>query len=155
KFLVEATGRAAAVARRQGAKRLNADRLIGLAAVLTARSQGGDRTANCCDSCTLVEACADGWWYSALLPGRRLIAVYMTDADLLMGDRGPRQALWQMRAWQAMHTRRRLGAFDLQVVPRVVAAMSSRLDRPSGRGWLAVGDAAMAFDPLSSQGLRE
>ena len=26
-------------------------------------------------SCTLVEACADGWWYSALLPGRRLIAV--------------------------------------------------------------------------------
>jgi hypothetical protein len=24
----------------------------------------------------LVEACADGWWYSALLPGQRLIAVY-------------------------------------------------------------------------------
>jgi flavin-dependent dehydrogenase len=154
RFLVDATGRAAAVARRQGAKRLNSDRLIGLAAVLTARSQGSDRAANSCDSCTLVEACTDGWWYSALLPGRRLMAVYMTDADLLR-DRGPRHALWQMRARQAKHTRRRLRAFDRQAAPRVVAAMSSRLDRPSGRGWLAVGDAAMAFDPLSSQGLRE
>ncbi len=45
--------------------------------------------------------------------------------------------------------------FELQTVPRVVAAMSSRLDCVSGPGWLAVGDAAMAFDPLSSQGLKE
>jgi flavin-dependent dehydrogenase len=37
----------------------------------------------------------------------------------------------------------------------VVAANTSRLDRVSGRGWLAVGDAAMAFDPLSSQGLMQ
>ena len=38
-------------------------------------------------------------------------------------------------------------------VPRLVAANSSRLDRVGGRGWLAAGDAATAFDPLSSQGL--
>ncbi|HEY6995399.1 MAG TPA: FAD-dependent oxidoreductase [Xanthobacteraceae bacterium] len=154
KFLVDATGRAAALARRQGAKRLNADRLIGLAAVLSARPQS-DRRANTCDCCTLVEACADGWWYSALLPGGRLIAVYMTDSDLLRRHRGPRHALWHMRVRQTTHTRRRLRAFDLQTVPGVVAAMSSRLDCPSGHGWLAVGDAALTFDPLSSQGLRE
>jgi flavin-dependent dehydrogenase len=27
------------------------------------------------------------------------------------------------------------------------------LERPAGKGWLAVGDAALSFDPLSSQGL--
>ena len=38
-ILIDATGRAAALARRQGAKRLNADRLVGLAGVLVARSR--------------------------------------------------------------------------------------------------------------------
>ncbi|MBN9507503.1 MAG: hypothetical protein J0I21_00145, partial [Alphaproteobacteria bacterium] len=33
------------------------------------------------------------------------------------------------------------------------AAHGCRLDRAAGDGWLAVGDAALAFDPLSSQGL--
>jgi flavin-dependent dehydrogenase len=51
------------------------------------------------------------------------------------------------------HTQARLDAFELEASPRVVAAASSRLDRVSGRGWVAVGDAAMAFDPLSSRGL--
>src|SRR5262249_54417842 len=81
KLLVDATGRAAALARWQGAKRLNSDRLVGLAGVLAAAAPANDTAA--CDACTLVEACADGWWYSALLPGGRLIAVYLTDADLL------------------------------------------------------------------------
>ena len=81
------------------------------------------------------------------------MAVYMTDADLLPRHRGSWRAFWHARLQQTTHTRARLPAFDLQAVPRVVAANSSRLDRVSGRGWLAVGDAAMAFDPLSSQGL--
>ena len=38
-------------------------------------------------------------------------------------------------------------------VPRLVAANTSRLDRTGGAGWLAVGDAVAALDPLSSQGL--
>jgi flavin-dependent dehydrogenase len=153
RFLIDATGRAAVLARRQGANRLNADQLVGLASVLEARSRESDGPEDECDSCTLVEACTDGWWYSALLPGRRLMAVYMTDADLLRRQRGAWNAFWQARLQQTIHTQSRLRAFDLQAVPRVVAANSSRLDSVSGRGWLAVGDAAMTFDPLSSQGL--
>ena len=33
------------------------------------------------------------------------------------------------------------------------AAHGAMLDRPVGSSWLAVGDAALSFDPLSSQGL--
>lgn len=36
---------------------------------------------------------------------------------------------------------------------RVRPAESSRLDRAAGEDWLAVGDAASAWDPLSSQGV--
>jgi len=148
-FLIDATGRAAVLARWQGAKRLNTDRLVGLAGVLAARARESDCPEDACDACTLVEACADGWWYSALLPRMRLMAVYMTDADLLPRHCGSWQAFWHTRLQQTTHTQARLQAFDLQAVPCVVAANSSRLDSVSGRGWLAVGDAAMAFDPLS------
>jgi flavin-dependent dehydrogenase len=36
---------------------------------------------------------------------------------------------------------------------RVCAAGASRLPAVTGPDWLAIGDAAMAFDPLASQGL--
>jgi flavin-dependent dehydrogenase len=154
-YLIDATGRASALGRRQGARRLAADRLIGLAGELVARTHESGRCEGGCDSCTLVEACTDGWWYSALLPSGRLMTVYMTDADLLRRQRGEWQAFWRARLRQTVHTRARLRAFEPQAAPRVLAANSSRLDRVSGRGWLAVGDAAMAFDPLSSQGLKQ
>ena len=37
--------------------------------------------------------------------------------------------------------------------PRGADAASSRLEAAIGRDWVAVGDAAIAFDPLSSQGI--
>jgi len=43
--------------------------------------------------------------------------------------------------------------FDGVEPPRVTAAHSSTLRPPAGDGWLAAGDAALSFDPLSSQGL--
>jgi len=149
-FVIDATGRPAALARQQGAKRINGDRLIGLAGLLTARSPESG-----CDACTLVEASPDGWWYSALLPDARLIAVYMTDADLLPTRAQSRFAFWQTQLEQTIHTRARRRAFDHPASLRVVAASSSRLDRVTGRNWLAAGDAALAFDPLSSQGMRQ
>lgn len=158
RFVIDATGRAATVARQQGAKRFPLDRLVGLAAVLPHRSANGVPAGDVdlgseATAWTLVEACADGWWYSVLLPSRRWMAVYMTDADLLPRGREAWRAFWQSRLQQTMHTRARLGALDDNVVPRVVPAGTSRLDRVSGNGWLAVGDAAMARDPLSGQGL--
>ncbi len=49
-FLIDATGRAAVLARWQGSKRLNADRLVGLASVLAARSRESDCPENAYDS---------------------------------------------------------------------------------------------------------
>ena len=105
------------------------------------------------DACTLVEACADGWWYSAWLPDARLMAVYMTDADLLPRARATWPAFWQAQLRQTIHTRERLRGGAAPAALRVAAANSARLDCVSGSNWLAVGDAALSFDPLSSQGL--
>jgi len=151
--VIDATGRAAAFARQHGARRISTDRLIGLASVLSSRGRGSDDAPDECGACTLVEACAGGWWYTAPLPRRRLMAVYMTDADLLPRHRGSWAAFRQARLQQATWTRPRLRGFDPSADLQIVAANSSRLNRSSGPDGVAAGDAAAAFDPLSSQGL--
>jgi len=53
----------------------------------------------------------------------------------------------------ATHTAARLGRAGPMAGVRPRSASSSRLDRAAGDGWLATGDAASAWDPLSSQGV--
>src|SRR5258705_5224258 len=139
-FVVDTTGRAASFARRRGAVRKAHDALVGVLVFLSPCS----RRINP-DFYTLVEAKESGWWYSALLSDLRMVAIYLTDADLLPRGRQALLAFWQARLKQTDHTRARLRSFNVESCLRVVAANSSTLDRLSGSGWLAAGDAAMAF----------
>jgi flavin-dependent dehydrogenase len=147
RFLVDATGRASWLARRQGARRLACDRLVGVISLFRAGA-GAEHDAR-----LLLEASEQGWWYSALLPEDRLAVAYMTDVDLLPKPPRELDRTWAAHLSQTVLTRRRLaGAVPLSST-RIVAANSSCMDRVAGENWLAVGDAAMAWDPLSSQGI--
>jgi 2-polyprenyl-6-methoxyphenol hydroxylase-like FAD-dependent oxidoreductase len=132
----------------QGARRITWDRLIGVVSFFSFGSQ-----ESVLDSSTLIEAVEDGWWYSAVLPDSRLVLTYMTDADLYLSDRGQSANYLLRRLANTRHTRARASSYALESEPRIFAANSSRLDLAAGRDWLAVGDAAMAFDPLSGQGV--
>jgi flavin-dependent dehydrogenase len=149
-WLVDATGRRSAVARRRGAARLHDDRLVAFHARFRP-ARAGDR-----DGRTLIEAAPDGWWYTALLPSGERVVAFQTDADL-----ADRPALLTAEGFTRLlegteHVRAALGAFGfaLHGRPRGADAGSARLDRFTGDGWLASGDAAVSFDPLSSQGIR-
>ncbi|HEX8650248.1 MAG TPA: NAD(P)/FAD-dependent oxidoreductase [Pyrinomonadaceae bacterium] len=149
-FVVDASGRVARLARQFGARHIRYDRLIGVAALM--KSEGGMGIK---DSLTLVEAVASGWWYSARLPRDQLIVIYMTDSDLV-----DHNAVRQTRDWFALldateQTKRRALAGDYRPVsePRILPANSARLDKMTGERWLAVGDAAAAYDPLASYGI--
>ncbi len=150
-FVVDATGRPARLARRLGARRLRYDRLVGVAALLAA-----PRPA--VDTYTMVEAVAEGWWYSALLADGRLAVALLGDGDLLprplLGRRGD-AGLWLRLLGRTAATRERVEehGYHLIAPPRAAPAESSRLDAIAGRRWLAVGDAAAAYDPLSSHGV--
>lgn len=147
--VVDATGRAARCARMLGARRIRYDRLIGVAVHFERCASGND------DSFTLVEAVAGGWWYSALLPGDKLVAVYMTDGDLIDAGATRTIAGWRALSCAAAHTARRLSDAGgaATTAPRVVPADTSRLTSVAGEGWIAVGDAAVAYDPLASHGI--
>jgi flavin-dependent dehydrogenase len=148
-WLVDATGRRAALARRQGAVRRHDDRLVAFHARFRADS-GGDADAR-----TMIESAPDGWWYTALLPSGERVAAWLTDADLAERAELLSPAGFAARLRASPH----LGAllarhgYALHGRPRGAGAGSARLDRFAADGWLAVGDAALSFDPLSSQGM--
>ena len=147
-FLVDATGRAAWLAQRQGSRRVVYDRLVGVVGFLPAGSQG-----QASDLRTCIEATADGWWYAARLPDRRTVVAYMTDSDLLPKGRRRLLGYWRERLGRSQQIARWVGRATGVSELRVAAAQSARLDRPVGNNWLAVGDAAAAYDPLAGQGV--
>jgi flavin-dependent dehydrogenase len=148
KFLVDASGRASYAARQQGAKRVTRDRLIGVFFFFSSSSQESASHGS-----TLIEAVEDGWWYSAVLPDSRLVLAYMTDADLYARARKQSNNSCLGKLQTTKHTQSRVEPFVLAGGPFIVPANSSRLDRVTNGNWLAIGDAAMAFDPLSGQGV--
>ncbi|MFL6195962.1 MAG: FAD-dependent monooxygenase [Thermoanaerobaculia bacterium] len=145
-FLIDATGRAAFVARRCGARRLHRDRLVAAFAVFAWPEEPGHLH-------TLVEAAEDGWWYAARLPDDQAMVSWMSDSDLVhragLHQRGP----WTEKLGRTRYVREMLAGASLHSDVAVRSAASHGLDRAAGEGWLAVGDAASAFDPLTSAGI--
>jgi flavin-dependent dehydrogenase len=150
RFVVDASGRAAIFAQHHGIKRHLLDHMVGVAGWLEAGPEGP-----ILDRFTLVEAVESGWWYSALMPDGKLVVVHMTDADLASQAKLRSQDNWLTLLRQTRHTWRRVEShgYRLNGPTEIVAANSSFLDEVTGDSWLAVGDAAAAYDPLSSQGI--
>jgi flavin-dependent dehydrogenase len=101
-----------------------------------------------------IEAEAGGWWYAAPLPNGLGVLAFHTDSDLpeARAVRAPGLLLERARdlpllgEWVAENTWRR-AEFGY------CAAHGAWLDHAAGDGWLAIGDAAISFDPLAGQGL--
>jgi flavin-dependent dehydrogenase len=146
RFVIDATGRHAAFARAQGARADVRDHLTGLVGVFA----GGDEED---DGSTLVESIPDGWWYSAQLPEGRVVAALMTDADVVRTERLHERDAWLERLGRTGATRRRVAGAELVREPIPCPAHTQILDPIAGDGWVAAGDAAVGFDPLSSMGI--
>ena len=148
-WLIDATGRAASLARALGARKIAHDTQIAFHQRL--RSARDDDH----DGRTWVEAVRDGWWYSVLLPSRERLIAFITDADLcdhrrLLNDDG----LWRARAGApALHALCMAHGYAPATRASGADASGCHLDHAAGMRWLAVGDAALAFDPLSSKGI--
>jgi flavin-dependent dehydrogenase len=144
-WVVDATGRAGWFARSRGVARRVYDRLVAVVGVLD--DTGGS------DPRTFIEAMPDGWWYASALPDGRAIAAFFTDSDLHDLRPVAAGALWADRLAASALVGDRLATGRAVAAPRVVACSTTKATRATGDGWLAVGDAARAIDPLSSLGI--
>lgn len=155
KVVIDATGRQSTFARQQGARRQQLDRLVSVWMTYTSPVK---------QPLSSIHSTANGWWYSAPVPHHlnspeaqlvpRLLS-YQTDSDLL--DQSMVNSADSMLA--AAQLVPALSEILEQVDPNrvtshgLVASHSSRLINQEGNNWFAIGDAAMSFDPLSSQGM--
>jgi hypothetical protein len=132
RFVVDATGRAMAIARARGAECVAWDRGV-------ARFARYSRP-ELVDTTTLIEAVPEGWWYSTTVPDGDLVVASFCDPERPV-SLGP-------------ETARRIG--DIQPVAQwQCSARAQAATQVHGDDWLAVGDAALAADPLSSQGISQ
>jgi len=158
----DASGRAAAFARRHGGNLVTRDRLVAGVAVYEAAAPpaasggGGPVVADDVDSTTTLEATSGGWWYTAAIPRRRRVVAFFTDGDLLPPELRTIEGFASRLATTQVVGPLVDGSalrYELRSRTMLCFAGTAWLERPSGPGWLATGDAAARFDPLSSQGI--
>lgn len=153
-YLVDCSGRQAVVARTLGVPTVeNDDRLFAYAQWFSCVGDDDDRY-------TRIEATQDGWWYSNRLPSTdgdeisRLV-VFHSDKDLSAARLAASPLGFDQLLDSSTHIAPLLKTKGYRPcgIIRGAPANSQRLQDFCGDGWMAVGDAAQAYDPLSSQGI--
>jgi flavin-dependent dehydrogenase len=146
-LVVDASGRRAVAARRLGAIRHRYDQLV----AIVGRVEGtgpNDETGR-----VHVESVEAGWWYGVRFADGTLLASFMTDASIVQRHAGRAPGLWrqQLRASRLLAPQAKDGRWSGRV--EVHDAAAQLLEHGASEGVLAVGDAAAAYDPLSSWGI--
>jgi 2-polyprenyl-6-methoxyphenol hydroxylase-like FAD-dependent oxidoreductase len=100
-----------------------------------------------------VESSAHGWWSVSTVADRTLVVTLYTSASMAKAARATPEAWWT----HALGATRRIARVVPECRPtlratRVYRACPSRSSRLFGDGWITIGDAAIAFDPLAGQG---
>ncbi len=150
RYLVDATGRQASVARAIGIDTQRTDKLCALLQLYRSESQSFDADY------TLLEATEDGWWYSNVLPdGYHRIVAFHCDRDLLASRKASTSSGFSELLHRTRHIKSALQQtrFSKCGSLKMTSACSQRLNSFVGHGFVAIGDAAQAYDPLSSQGI--
>jgi flavin-dependent dehydrogenase len=148
-FVLDCSGRAAVFARRV-ARRRRADRLVAAYGFIEQRDDTIEPTP-----ATLIEGVAEGWWYASLLPDRRLSLAFFTDPDLMPREVTRDAGAWRTLAADTLAVQRWLdtAGYAIREPARLASAGTTWFEPAAESDWAAAGDAAAAFDPLSSHGL--
>ena len=145
KWVVDASGRSAVIAKKYGVQRFRLD--TQMAAVVWLQSQVADK-----DDTTRIKSAENGWWYSARLPGGKRVLAFFTEPQHA-AEYAKQPCRLVTAANQSGVLPFLVSESDIVYGVRVANAGVSKLKQAAGEGWLAVGDAASSLDPLSSQGI--
>jgi 2-polyprenyl-6-methoxyphenol hydroxylase-like FAD-dependent oxidoreductase len=143
RFLIDATGRAAALSRLCGIRPMSADRLVGCSLRMRSRSDGTEGL--------MTESFAEGWWYTVAVPGGDRVVVCMIDADRMRRMGLSSASGFLQRLTETIHVKQVAGACLAE--PAIHPAGSRFNDPPDSLPLICVGDAATCFDPLSGVGI--
>lgn len=144
-FVIDASGRQSHFARSLGIKRKVEDKLIACWMTLQNNKE---------NTMSIISACESGWWYSAVVPNNKRVVAFHTDSDLIDKSKLKTCASFLKLAKRNRQISDLLKGNESTIEFKgTVAANSTKLEQVAGQRWVALGDAAMSFDPLSSQGM--
>ena len=104
---------------------------------------------------TLLEATAYGWWYAAKLPNKQTVVALACDRDFMHQFKLRKEANWlklllahsEYIAPQIIQQQWRNESLTINRTPSCIQSQIV------GDQWLATGDAACSYDPISAQGV--
>jgi flavin-dependent dehydrogenase len=147
--IIDATGRTTAFSRNNGAHRKSCGDMFALVVWLRThaamRGHGGMLT---------IESCPMGWWSTTATSDDRLVATLFTSAAMMKSARAGAAQWWKQALAVAPYTSRLV--YKSHAKPdrcRVFPAFPSVSSKMYGSRWIAIGEAAVAFDPLCGQGV--
>lgn len=147
--IVDASGRSAAFARSQGSRRINHGNAIAIIRWLDVP----DLTPSAGEPLT-VESCALGWWSLSTIGERTLAATLYTSAGMMKFARARPDEWWERALGLTKRTRDVIARTPATIrATRVLPACPSLASTVVGDGWIAIGEAAIALDPLGGQGV--
>ncbi len=148
-FIIDASGRSGVLSRHLSLEKEKGEPLVALwTSIDIDRDCYQSMTSN-----TLIESQEHGWWYAARLPSQKLLVIFHTSASLAGNiTKHPRHWLDELSQTHVLSKHLPLERF-IHSKLQANNARSNRLTTPYGDSWAACGDAAVSFDPLSSQGI--
>lgn len=147
KCVIDATGASARFARAVGARKCVHDQIFALARFSKIRS--GSMTMQ-----TLLESTSQGWWYAVRLPRERVIAMFVTERNVLRQNKVDNYQGWERALSITNFVGPTLAKLELNdSCYYTFPIYSSILDKIEGDDWIATGDAAVSYDPIVAQGI--
>lgn len=153
-FIVDASGRKSSVASRLGIRKQRYDQQVALVANLPETHPADDvHYRDLLTRYALIEAGKKGWWYSARIPGQQQVLALMTDRSLVQSEQLKQTDHLRSLLKQSQLVNQLSGELPAETEFQVYPAMSECLNQVCGYGWMAIGDAAVGMDPLTSSGI--
>ncbi len=142
-FIIDATGRKASVCRHFNVHKENLDTQFALTFHVKLQTKIPHEI--------MVEATENGWWYVAPYSESDVTMMFFTLQELLP-TKAHTTTFLQDEFRKTLHLSKRIEKIDIETV-KLMPAGTNCLQIPFGKNWLAVGDAAYSYDPISSYGI--
>ncbi len=146
-YLIDATGRMGSVCRKIGVQSQRYDELAAIGRFFYFdESQTIEQNI-------IIESIEDGWWYCASLPNQKMTLTFFSDAQIIKEKKLENTENWSRLLSKTKHIQHKISKAASEGKPWVKNAFSQIADISSSKNFLAVGDAAASFDPISSMGI--
>jgi 2-polyprenyl-6-methoxyphenol hydroxylase-like FAD-dependent oxidoreductase len=147
-YIVDASGRRGFFARKAGAINKDFDHLVGAVMFYDIDPKTP------ISGQVITEPDYNGWWYMNFLPNNKIVIAFMTDPQELQKEQIYKPEIWNKKIQKTLL----ISPYFSYIKPienkiQVHSAKSRYFLESATQNWIATGDAACAFDPLSSAGI--